>query len=149
MSDPVNRVFVDTNLLLYSVDESEKAKHVKSREWLDALWTTDSGRVSWQVLNEFYANATRKLKLPSVRARENVETFAMWRPVGFGLGLLHRAWYWGDKAGIPYWDCLIVASAETIGCRYLLSEDFQDGQKFGDVTVVNPFVSSPKEFGFE
>jgi predicted nucleic acid-binding protein len=67
--------------------------------------------------------------------------------VGFGLGIIERAWHWSDKSGIPYWDALIVAAAETAGCKYLLSEDFQPGQKFGGVTVVNPFRSSPEEFG--
>ena len=52
-----------------------------------------------------------------------------------------------DRAGIPYWDSLIVAAAEVAGCSYLLSEDFQEGRKFGSVTVVNPFHSSPSELG--
>src|SRR6266567_1786857 len=146
MNAAADRVFVDTNVLLYSVDESEAKKHARAREWLDTLWSTDSGRVSWQVLNEFYANSVGKLKSPAARARENVEAFAMWQPVGFGLGLLHRAWHWTDKNGLPYWDSLIVASAESTNCKYLLSEDFQAGQKFGDLTVIHPFASSPDEF---
>ena len=50
-------------------------------------------------------------------------------------------------AGIPYWDSLIVASAETADCAWLLSEDIQAGQRFNAVTVVNPFRSGPEEFG--
>ena len=61
--------------------------------------------------------------------------------------MLHRAWYWMDKAGVPYWDSLIVAAAETMNCAYLLSEDFQDRREFGGITVVNPFRSAPEEFG--
>jgi predicted nucleic acid-binding protein len=146
MNAAADRFFVDTNVLLYSVDLSDVTKHDKAHEWLDCLWTTDTGRLSWQVLNEFYANAVGKLKTPNVRARENVEAFAMWRPVGFGLGLVHRAWHWSDTGHLPYWDSLIVASAESTGCRYLLSEDFQAGQKFADVTIVNPFLSGPADF---
>jgi predicted nucleic acid-binding protein len=47
-----------------------------------------------------------------------------------------------------FWDALIIAAAEQSGCRWLLSEDFQAGQRFGAVTVVDPFERSPVEFGF-
>jgi predicted nucleic acid-binding protein len=48
-----------------------------------------------------------------------------------------------DRAGIPYWDALILAAAETAGCRRLLSEDFQEGRRFGTIEVVTPFRSDP------
>jgi predicted nucleic acid-binding protein len=146
MSAAADRFFVDTNVLLYSVDGTDAAKHVRARQWMDALWNADSGRLSWQVLNEFYWNAVGKLKTPASRARENVETLALWHPVDFGLGLLHRAWYWSDRGGVAYWDSLIVAAAESTGCKYLLSEDFQAGQKFGDLTVLDPFRAAPGEY---
>jgi predicted nucleic acid-binding protein len=149
MSAPADHFFVDTNVLLYSVDATDAAKHARARQWMDALWNTDSGRLSWQVLNEFYWNAVGKLKTPAVRVRENVEALALWQPVDFGLGLLHRAWYWSDRGGVACWDSLILAAAESTGCKYLLSEDFQAGRKFGDLTVVNPFLASPEDFDFE
>jgi predicted nucleic acid-binding protein len=54
-----------------------------------------------------------------------------------------------DRASVSYWDALIVAAAETAGCGYLLSEDFQAGRKFDDLTVVNPFLTAPDNFGFK
>ena len=149
MSAAANCFFVDTNVLLYSFDATDPTKRARARQWMDALWATDSGRLSWQVLNEFYSNAVGKMKTPAVLARENVETLALWRPVNFGLGVLHRAWYWTDRASISYWDALIVAAAESTGCTYLLSEDFQAGRKFDDLTVVNPFLTAPDNFGFK
>ncbi len=149
MSAAVDRFFVDTNVLLYSVDATEAAKRARARQWLDSLWATDAGRLSWQVLNEFYSNAVGKMKTPAARARENVETFALWQPVDFGLGLLQRAWYWMDRASVSYWDALIVAAAEAAGCKYLLTEDFQAGRKFDELTVVNPFLTGPENFDFK
>jgi predicted nucleic acid-binding protein len=143
----VERFFVDTNVLLYSFDPADRAKQELAHRWVDKLWQSGAGRLSWQVLNEFYANAVRKLRVPVQGVRTTVETLAQWQPIGFGLGVVQRAWYWADKAGVPYWDSLIVASAETAGCAYLLSEDFQTGRKFGDVTVVNPFRQGPEELG--
>jgi predicted nucleic acid-binding protein len=147
MNAAAERFFVDTNVLLYSVDPAGGGKRELAHRWADALWTSGTGRISWQVLNEFYANAVRKLRVPVPGVRTTVETLAQWQPTGFGLGVVQRAWYWSDKAGIPYWDSLIVASAEAAGCTYLLSEDFQTGRKFGVVTVVNPFRDGPEEFG--
>jgi predicted nucleic acid-binding protein len=141
------RFFVDTNVLLYSFDPSDRAKQELAHRWVAALWENAAGRLSWQVLNEFYFNAVRKLGSPTSGVRSNVERLAQWEPVGFGLGLVHRAWYWTDKTGISYWDSLIVASAETADCAWLLSEDFQAGQRFDAVTVVNPFRAGPGEFG--
>ena len=144
MSGRADLFFVDTNVLLYSVDVSDMAKHERARKWMEALWSTASGRLSWQVLDEFYSNAVGKQG--SAAARENVDALALWQPADFGLPLLHRAWYWSDQTGVAYWDSLIIAAAEATGCRYLLSEDFQAGQKFGEISVVHPFNADPAAY---
>ncbi len=147
MSAGAERFFIDTNVLLYSLDPADPAKQQMAYQWTRSLWSNGAGRVSWQVVNEFYSNAFRKLRKDTVGLRAEVETLAQWQPVGFGLGIVQRAWHWMDKAGLPYWDSLILAAAEAAGCAYLLSEDFQAGQRFGDITVVNPFRQRPEEFG--
>lgn len=48
-----------------------------------------------------------------------------------------------DQAQITFWDATIVSAAERVGCRWLLSEDFQTGRQFAGVTVVNPFQTDP------
>jgi predicted nucleic acid-binding protein len=65
----------------------------------------------------------------------------------WSLELLRRGWRWADTAKLSFWDSMILAAAEQGGSRWLLSEDFQAGRKFGAVTVVNPFVQLPEEFG--
>ena len=114
---------------------------------MTASWATASGRLSWQVLNEFYAHATRELQVPAPGVRQIVQQLSYWQPVRFGLGLVQRAWHWSDQAGVPYWDSLILAAAEVSGCACLLSEDFQAGRTFSGLMVVNPFDSRPEEFG--
>lgn len=139
--------FVDTNVLLYSVDATDAAKQLAAREWLAVLWTLGAGRLSWQVLHEFYANAIRKLRTPSTKVRATVEIFNTWQPIEMSFGLIQRAWYWMDTAQLSYWDSMIVAAAERAGSRWLLTEDFQEGQKLGAITIVNPLRSSPLDFG--
>jgi predicted nucleic acid-binding protein len=100
--------------------------------------------MSWQVLHEFYANAVRKLGVPAPQAREAVAVFSKWRPGGMSIGLVERGWYWMDQAQLSYWDSLILASAERLGCSMLLSEDFQTGRSFEGVRVISPFENSPE-----
>jgi predicted nucleic acid-binding protein len=138
--------FVDTNLLLYAFDPADAVKHQVAKEWMERLWSSKMGRISWQVLNEFYANAERKLKLPTPAARKTVEDLTHWQPVAFQMSLILRAWQWMDDAGVSYWDSLILAATEQLGCRWLLSEDFQHGRKYASVEVVNPFRTDPSEF---
>lgn len=139
-------VFVDTNVLLYSFDIRDPVKCAQAGHWLDYLWKSGTGRMSWQVLNEFYTNAVRKLGIPASRAREAVTLFERWRPGGVGMSIVERGWYWMDQAQLPYWDSLILASAERLGCSILLSEDFQAGRNFEGVRVVNPFEDIPECF---
>jgi predicted nucleic acid-binding protein len=140
------RFFVDTSVLLYSADPADAARQLAARDWLKALWESGSGRLSWQVLHEFYASAVRKLRAHSTEARITVELFATWQPVDTSFGLIQRAWFWTDEAQVSYWDGLIVAAAERAGCAWLLSEDFQPGRKLGAMTVVDPFHTRPEAF---
>jgi predicted nucleic acid-binding protein len=138
--------FVDSNLLLYFVDPTEPKKQARAAEWLDTLWEAGAGRLSWQVLNEFYWNAVKKMRLKPAKAREIVEDLSHWSPVSTSLGVVHDAWAWMDTAQVPYWDALILAAARRSGSRYLLSEDFQSGRRYEDVEVLNPFDHSPSNF---
>jgi len=141
------RVFVDTNVLLYSVDPRHAAKRAKAREWMTHLWSTGSGRLSWQVLHEFYANAERKIGTAPAAARKHVILLSNWEPCDVSVDLIRRGWHWMDKAGVTYWDALILAAAESLECSLLLSEDFQSGRLYGSVTVVNPFERDAAELG--
>jgi predicted nucleic acid-binding protein len=138
--------FVDSNVLLYSVDPVNSAKRGRATEWLDALWMAGAGRLSWQVLHEFYWNAVRKMGLDAASAREMVEDISHWRPVDTSLGLIQEAWNWADVTQVAYWDALILAAAQRSGARHLLSEDFQSGRRYQDIQIVNPFEHSPSEF---
>jgi|SRR6266852_1056068 predicted nucleic acid-binding protein len=142
----IDRFFVDTNVLLYRFGDTDPAKRELADDWFAALWRENAGRLSWQVIFEFYSNAIRKTGAPPVVARAAVNDLAQWNPATPHHAALQRAWHWCDTAQINFWDALIVAAAEQCGCRWLLSEDFQADQRFGGVTVVNPFRRAPAEF---
>jgi predicted nucleic acid-binding protein len=137
--------FVDTNVLVYSRDSSEPAKQREAEAWMRWLWTSRRGAVSVQVLQEDYSAVTRKLRhpIPRLEARRHVETLFAWGPIGIGDTVVRDAWQVEDRFGLSWWDGLIVGAARVAGCNYLLTEDLQDGQDLGGVTVVNPFRHVP------
>ena len=139
--------FVDTNLLVYRRDKSEPAKQPLAEEWMAFLWNARSGRLSTQVLNEFYVTVTQKLKpgLDREAARDEIRSLFAWRPVPTDRLAVEGAWRIQDRYGLSIWDSLIVSAALLAGCRYLLSEDLQDGQVLDGLRVVDPFAHRPEE----
>lgn len=139
------RVFVDTNVLVYTRDRTEPLKHERALAWVAALWEFRAGRLSWQVLQEYYVTVTRKLDPPRTptEAREDVSSLVAWRPIPVGLPTIDAAWGIEERFGLSWWDALIVAAARLGACDYLLSEDLQAGQNLDGVTVVSPFELEP------
>lgn len=140
-------VFVDTSVLVYADDDAVPAKLQRCQEWLDRLWRTRAGRLSTQVLNEYYAAATRKIPRPLTQgdARAKVRRMQLWQPWQIDHQTVETAWAVEARFGLHYWDALIVASASHAGCTHLLTEDLQPGQQIGAVTVVNPFQADPAD----
>ena len=134
-------VFVDTNVLLYSLDQGEGAKHQCARDWMDTLWKDRNGRISVQVLSEFFFNATRKLSpgLPREQAWDFVLALSDWRPQTTDFRILEIGEQVQAQHGLSWWDSLIVAAAHRQGCGTLLTEDLQHAAVYAGVTVMNPF----------
>jgi predicted nucleic acid-binding protein len=137
MSAPV---FVDSNVFLYALDEADPKKQQAARNWRAALWRSRRGRVSFQVLGEFYVNAVRKQPAARDEVRAEVRDLLAWNPVIADAALLEQGWKFQDRYQLSYWDALIVAAAKVSACHYLLTEDLQRGQKLEGIEVVNPFL---------
>jgi predicted nucleic acid-binding protein len=136
-------VFVDTNVFIHALDQADLKKQESARTWRAELWRSRRGRVSFQVLQEFYVKITQKWPAARDEARAEVRDLLAWRPVAVDAVILERGWKIQDRYGLSFWDALIVAAARSTACRYLLTEDLQAGQDVDGVTVVNPFHRSP------
>jgi predicted nucleic acid-binding protein len=134
--------FVDSNILVYRHDRDEATKQRAAQQLLERLWKTRSGRVSDQVLHEFYVVATRKLAkpVPLATARAEVRQLETWRPIASSPALREAAFELEDRFSLSWWDALIVAAAMEAGCVTLLSEDLQDGLDVDGLLVRNPFA---------
>jgi predicted nucleic acid-binding protein len=136
--------FVDSNILIYAHDLDAGVKRERAVAKLRELWDLGTGRLSIQVLQEFYVNATLKLNTPVARsmAREVIKTYGVWIHRATTVETVTRAAEISDLARIPFWDALIVASAEEVDADELLSEDLNDGQAIAGIRVVNPLKVS-------
>lgn len=136
--------FVDTNLLVYARDASEAEKQPLAAEWLNYLWRSGDGRLSMQVLQEYYNVVTRRLNpgLDREQAMADVRDLMLWDPVPVDGGILERAWSLEQRFKLSWWEALIVGAARHVGSRFLLSEDLRDGLEIDGMTVLDPFKHS-------
>lgn len=137
--------FVDANVLVYSQDRRDAAKHRRASEWLELLWRDHLGRTSVQAISEFYAVSTRKLGTATGFAWQEAERFFAWNPMPVDEAVLRRAREVELRYKLSWWDSLIVAAAQLQNCVLLLTEDLQDGAAFGAVTVRSPFTLEARE----
>ena len=137
----MSAVFVDSNVLVYARDASEPRKQPRALEWLERLWQERSGRLSVQVLQEYYVTVTAKLKpgLPAALARADVRLLQAWDPLRPDATDLERAWHIEERHRLSFWDAMIVAAAVRVQADLLLTEDLQDGQLIEGVRIINPF----------
>ena len=136
-------VFVDTNVLIYAVDQADLQKQQAAQAWRQWLWETNRGRISFQVLQEFYVNAIKKQLSAQAEIRKEIEDLMTWQPIPLDASVIARAWKIEDRYRISFWDSLIIAAARVADCRYLLTEDLQRGQELDGVMIVDPFVTAP------
>ena len=141
MSD---KVFFDSNVLIYAFDQSEPEKNVIARQLIADYGTNGNLVLSTQVLQEFYVVVTKigKLKLTSEEAETAVNGLAEFPLVQVDKLIISRAMKRHQSKVFSFWDSLIVEAALKFGCSQLLSEDMQDGLVINSMTIRNPFIST-------
>ena len=142
MIGTTDRVFVDTNVLIYAHDRDAGVKREVARQLLADLWRSGQGVISTQVLQEFYVNITRKIAtpLPRATAREVVRNYGVWRVMTPGPSEVARASELEERHQVSFWDAMILLAARDGGATVLASEDLSHGQVIEGVRIVNPFL---------
>lgn len=141
-SSTSDSVFVDTNVLIYAYDTQAGSKRQIATEVIQELWRSRRGRLSLQVLQEFYVNVTRRIPRPIARdlARDIVNTYWAWNPFRPDVEDLLAASQTEERFQVSFWDALIIRAAQRTHAVTLLSEDLNAGQRFDSVVVENPFA---------
>jgi predicted nucleic acid-binding protein len=138
------KVFLDTNIFVYSIDAShgESKRQNIARQLVKEHIKKESGVISIQVLQEFYQVSTQKIEVPlsTEDALEYLHYMAILETVLPDFNMVVAAIHLHKKHSLSFWDALILQAAKTAGCFQLLSEDLQHGFRLDDLTVKNPFV---------
>lgn len=136
-----DRVFLDTNVLVYADDLDAGEKNDIARALLRGLLTQGNAVLSTQVLQEFFVIATRKLGVDPEVARRKLELLSTLDVIRIEVDEILAAIDLHRLHSISFWDALVVRCAATAGCTRLLSEDMQDGRVIAGVRIENPFVA--------
>jgi predicted nucleic acid-binding protein len=134
----VDKVFIDTNILVYTIDDDNPGKKEKARRTINDIIENDIPVISTQVLQEFYYTSTAKLKVDKLTAKGIVHNLQNMEIVQVDLNIIEQAIDISILSQISFWDGLIIASAESANCETLLSEDLNDGQVIREVKITNP-----------
>ena len=136
------KCFVDTNVLIYAHDTLSGPKHHRARALTEEIWSAGNGVLSTQVLQEFCSAVRRQPQHPV--SLEDVHTilreYLLWEVVINTPTSVLDALHLESRFKISFWDALILTAAEHAGASILYSEDFSNGQRYGAIRVVNPFL---------
>lgn len=136
------REFVDTNVLVYAEDSRDEGKQARARDLIARLMGERRGVVSLQVLQEFFAVATRKLGMDAESARRRLLLYSRFDVIDLSLVDLFAAVDLHLLHGLSLWDALVVRAALNGNCRRLHSEDMQSGRVIEHLTIENPFAAA-------
>lgn len=142
-------VFIDAPVLLAAHDSLASAGlRDAAQTWLRWCWTQQCGRLSSQVLNNVYAQASARMSGDTLgagreRLRQLVRALRHWQPPHLDRYTVDGAWQLQDRYGLGYWDALVVASAQQQGCVAVLSPNLPQGQRFDGLLIAHPQHLSP------
>lgn len=136
MSD---KVFLDTNIVIYSYSEDEPKKEEIANDILEEY--SNQIIISNQVINELSNTLFRKFKLDADDVRAVVlELNDNFPIVNFNLETQLKGIEIKEKYKLQFYDSMILATALENGCNIVYSEDMQHGQIIeNSLTIINPF----------
>jgi predicted nucleic acid-binding protein len=137
--------FFDTNVLVYLFDTSDPVRQQQATACFQSALEQHTVALSTQVLQEFFVVTTRKLKpaLPTEVAAEQVKQFCAFDVMDSTAHSVCAAIDLANQHQLSWWDALVLEAAIRSKAQVLYSEDFSHGQRFGALTVVNPFQPTP------
>jgi len=139
---PEDKVFIDTNILIYAHDISSGIKHQRAQQIIMDLWESGLGLLSIQVLQEFFVRVTGKIPVPLdvEKAEKIIEDLFSWDVVMNDGKSLLEAIDVHKRYKYSFWDAMIIQAAIKGSASLLLSEDLKDGQIISGMRIKNPFL---------
>ena len=135
----VDRITLDTNILVYSVDSRAGLRREIARRVIEMAVGCDC-RLTLQAVSEFYAAVTRKDLMPrAAAAAQAADWLELFPSLTASPTAVRTALAAASSGRSSYWDMLLLATAAEGGCSAVLTEDLADGAVTEGVLIVNPF----------
>ena len=132
--------FFDTNVLVYAASCQDPRKREIALGLLrHALEVNHDGVISVQVMTEFSNVMKTRFNAPATEIDEWVSQFYPLLVTEVTMDVVRNALYVKEEYGIQFYDALIVATAEKLGCHEIVTEDLNPNQTYRGMAVVNPF----------
>jgi predicted nucleic acid-binding protein len=136
------KIFLDTNIIVYSFDKTDSSKNKKAKQLLDLMYENYLYVISTQVIQEFCNVSFRKMDPPL--SEEDVRLFISTFPAGqiatIDMETINQSLMIKKRYKYSFWDSLILATAMMAGCGILFSEDMKHDLKIEDLLIQNPFI---------
>jgi predicted nucleic acid-binding protein len=138
-----DRIFIDTNILLYAYDLDAGLKRDVASNIVRRVWAEGTGTLSTQVLQEFYVNVTMKIARPisPCEARGIIGRYLVWHVEVNTPESVLRASEIQERYQLSFWDALIIAAAAKARAAILYAEDLNNGQMIEGIRIINPFLA--------
>lgn len=136
----MKKMFIDTNLLIYANDNADTNKQEKAVHCIHELMRNRNGVLSTQVLQEYSNVALNKLQQNQEVVLRQVVLLEALEIILIAPALIRRGIEIKTTYNISFWDSLIISAAEHARCSTILSEDFNSGQYYSGIEVINPFL---------
>ncbi len=137
-----DKIFIDTNILVYAHDLDAGIKHETANKTVSDLWEKKSAVISTQVLQEFYVTLSKKIPKPlsGNTVRGIIKSYLSWEIIVNEPKLILQASEIEESYKISFWDALIVAAAFSGNASTIMTEDLNSGQYIEGILIKNPFV---------
>ena len=138
-----DRVFFDTNVLVYQFDRTAPAKQKRAERLIERYILDGRAVISSQVVQEFLNVSLKKFATKLSAEELELVMTGLLKPLCAhvpSFDFYERALKLYSSASIGFYDAMILQAALDLGCKTLYSEDLHDGRLFGVLTIKNPFA---------
>ncbi len=138
-------IAIDTNILIYAIDDSEPVKQSKAQALLSILSANPASTVTlWQVLSELLRYLRRLVEVGDISEQQMRAEFDVYRNL-FAVqapspGVFDRALDLASRYSLSHWDSMLLGACEVAGVTELHTKDMGSPRSIGSVQLLNPLV---------
>ncbi len=139
-----DKIFIDTNLIVYAYDESEREKRKICINLIKSFFNEEEAYISNQILGETYNILTNKIERPLSKEDSQIIIESLirspsWIVLNYAIKEIQQAMDLSINYNLHFWDALIASTMLTHGIKTIYTENEKDFKKIPGLKIINPF----------